>query len=361
MALARVMRITTAMGVGVVGCRGLGRAVVVVLRKVVGVVGLALADSGAMGGGGGDVGGVLSGIRAGDTVSIDATTGRLIGVVELWLALDGVEYLAVLFPPAGAAIVKSISGNVAVVLAVTVVTVGASAGDRDWPVGAATGTEIFVGAAGACIPAEAGRGRTEGSTVAEVVVEIAGSVGMVVASAVVVVPDSVKIPVVSVWNGHTQDPRVAEVLDFAGMPVDLGSEMIVEDLDSMGISDLRMLVGVLDFDKVSATSSPGVVVRPPDPTGRPSPRVEVEAPDPARTPVVSGSELVVDVQTPTASDSDSDSDSVVMLEVVPYSVDTGFESVVGVMDSTGMPTVLGPGTVVEALDSTGSSDSVAVL
>lgn len=114
MALARVMGITMAMGVGVVGggvgSGVLGGAVIVVVRKVVRAVSLAMADSGAMGSGSsGHTGLVLSGIRAGGAVSIGVTVGKPVRVVELRPALDSVEDPAMLFPSAGAVVAKPIS------------------------------------------------------------------------------------------------------------------------------------------------------------------------------------------------------------------------------------------------------------
>lgn len=217
-----------------------------------------------------------------------------------------------------------------------VVSVGASAGtseSRGWLVDTGAGTEVVVVA---YIPAEAGCGCIEGSTVAEVVVEIAGSVGMVVTSVVVVVPysvkmpvldpkvaeapDSVKVPVasdvevvveVSDFTGISSLEVVVKVLDSAGIPVDLGSEIVVEVSDSTGISHLRVLVGILD---APTTSSPRAVVKPPDSTGIPDFRVEVEVSDSVRTPVILGSEIVVDVG---------------------VSVALGFEVIVGVLGSVG--------------------------
>lgn len=150
MALARVMGITTAMGFG----RVLDGAVVVVVRKVFEVVGLAMVDSGAMGDGdSGDAGLALPEIRAGGAVPINVTIGRLVRVVELWPAFDGVEDPTVLFPFVGAVVVKSISRDIVavVVLAVIVVSVCASAGTpgaRGWLVSPGAGTEIVVGNAG---------------------------------------------------------------------------------------------------------------------------------------------------------------------------------------------------------------------
>lgn len=104
-----------------------------------------------------------------------------------------------------------------------------------------------------------------------------------------------------------------EVLGTMRVPVSPGSEVAAEFSDSAGTSE------VSSFEAVA------------------------EALDPARTPTA------------------PDSDSVVMLRVVPYSVNTGFESAVGVVDFAGVPAVSDPGTVVKVLDSTVSLDSVAVV
>lgn len=178
--------------------------------------------------------------------------------------------------------------------------------------------------------------------VAEIVVKIADSIGVVVTSVVDKTPNSVEVPVAS-------DVKVVvEVLDSAGMPVALGSEIVAVVSDSTGISDLRVLVGVLHFVKVSVISSTRVVVKPPYSTGVPGSRVEVSVsvsvPVSARTPAVSGSVIVVDVGVFVVGVSGSVGTQVCRVEVE-------------VLGSVRVLASLGSGVAVEFSDSAGPSEA----